>query len=290
MRKPPSISLSTARLLLRLQEGESLPRSVFHPSSLLKQLLDDQVLTLVRIGKNRSTIRLTHPASFSSYLANQFAISDLHAFVATLEDPHAEKSDFVRIAGNSKLQRRHHFRGLFVKSLERISATLNQQSILISPVAGRSLFIEADQEFIPAPDCVIVGIENYENFRLIHLQQAYFQKANYLFVYRQAGDLLREWLTSLPNSYLHFGDWDPAGVCIYREEFRQMLGEERCQLFVPERIDSLIRQFGNRELYDKQYLQAKRLISDKDPQVDRLIRLLHDSQKGLEQEILIPKV
>ena len=281
------LPLSFARLLVRLQEGERIAKSEFRPASLLKRFVDDQILQSIRLGKNRKIIQLPNPQILEHYLSNHFYIQDLSRYLQTLENPDAQKADFVRGAGNSKLKAISTFRGLLVKSLRPIQVYLNGSSIDLHTPPGSSWFIEADQEFVPDPDFTIVGIENYENFRLIHEQQTYFSSPKLLFVYRYSPDVLQNWLSSLANPYLHFGDWDPAGLCIYREEYRHILGKKRCQLFIPQNIEDLLIQYGNSALYDQQFSQAKRLTSDEDPQLQALIQLLHQHKKGVEQEILI---
>lgn len=282
-----SLPLSYARLLLRLQEGETIALSEFKPKRLLDRMLEDQILARQRVGKNRSRIRLLAPEILPSYLFNQFSVSDLSSYIEVLDNPESEKSDFVKATANSKRRRQTTFKGIFLKSLFPIKVTLNGIDTEIETPIGSSLFIENVQSFVPQPSILIVGIENYENFRLIERQQAYVSGKNMLFIYRYDPATMREWLHKLPNSYLHFGDWDPAGICIYREEYRSILGPERCRLFVPENIEDLLTQYGSRSLYDQQYQQTKRLVSDEDPIVNHLIQLLHTQQKGLEQEILI---
>ena len=59
---------------------------------------------------------------------------------------------------------------------------------------------------------------------------------NVLFVsrYPQSADL-REWLIKIPNRYIHFGDFDLAGICIYQSEFYKFLGD-RAGFLIPEDI------------------------------------------------------
>ena len=101
-------------------------------------------------------------------------------------------------------------------------------------------------------DVTIVGIENCENFRWVSKQKELFKHlGKVLFVcrYPQSGDLVR-WLQKIPNKYIHFGDFDLAGVFIYQNEFYNKLGE-RASFFVPKDIETRLR-IGSRERYDAQ--------------------------------------
>lgn len=156
------------------------------------------------------------------------------------------------------------------------------------PSPGCFTFIYDYSTCVIPEDVVIVGIENPENFRYIELQKELFQGLTPLFVSRypqsQHKDLI-DWLGNIPNRYLHFGDFDLAGILIYQQEYKKYLGE-RASLFVPILVEDLLPRYGNRELYDKQLPSASR-ISMEEENVKQLVDLIHRYHKGLEQEILI---
>jgi len=143
------------------------------------------------------------------------------------------------------------------------------------------------EQFIPAAEIVIVGVENGENFRYIERQEKLFPLENTLFVsrYPQSGDLLR-WLQTIPNRYLHFGDFDFAGINIYLNEFKPWIGS-RASFFVPDGIEKLIQDYGSRELYDRQCQAAPQRSRLQEPQLEQLWDLISRHRKGLEQEVLI---
>jgi hypothetical protein len=149
-------------------------------------------------------------------------------------------------------------------------------------------FVYDFEKLIPDKGVTIVGIENPENFRHIDKQKYLFKGINPLFVCRypqsQSRDLFK-WLQSIPNNYLHFGDFDIAGLNIYLNEYKKHLGE-KTQYFLPENIDELILTKGNRDLYNKQKIQFDEEIVDEE-NILNLLELLRKYKKGLEQEILI---
>ena len=103
------------------------------------------------------------------------------------------------------------------------------------------MFITEWQQFSIPEDVVVVNIENMENFRLIRQQRALFSSVlpekRLLFVsrYPQSSDL-RSWLQTIPNNYVHFGDFDLAGVNIYLSEFHKYLGD-RSSFLIPDDIE-----------------------------------------------------
>jgi hypothetical protein len=61
-------------------------------------------------------------------------------------------------------------------------------------------------------------------------------------------------LQMIPNPYLHFGDFDYAGLNIYFNEYRKHL-KSKARFFVPPGIENLIAAKGNRENYSNQTIQ-----------------------------------
>lgn len=97
---------------------------------------------------------------------------------------------------------------------------------------------------------------------------------------------LVKWLQNISNDYLHYGDFDFAGISIYFNEFEKKLGR-RARLFVPDNVDILIKRFGKRSLYNSQLHQAPDISTVNDTVIVELVLHLHSLKKGLEQEILI---
>ena len=67
-------------------------------------------------------------------------------------------------------------------------------------------------------DITIVGVENSRNFRHIEEQKYLFKDISPLFISRypqnQNKDFIK-WMKSVPNDYIHFGDFDISGIGIY---------------------------------------------------------------------------
>ena len=104
------------------------------------------------------------------------------------------------------------------------------------------LFIADWEHFSIAENVLVIGVENMENFRRIREQRYLFPKNQpLLFIsrYPQSTDL-RQWLTRIPNTYLHYGDFDLAGLQIYEHEFYKHLGA-RASFFIPNDIEERIK-------------------------------------------------
>jgi hypothetical protein len=264
-------------------QGHRLPASSFK-HTLANSMIEDGVVTKIQQGKTKAELFVQDVEALFNYLRNLYAINDLAAYVEQYELVQA-RSESVMLSGNSKLKNTRTFTGFPVNTYTPVTAILNGHTFVITPQVGSSLFIHDFTGFQIPADITVVGIENPENFRCIHKQQYLFDRIQPLFVsrYPQSGDLV-QWLLSIDNKYLHFGDLDFAGINIFANEYYQHLGN-RASFFIPPRVQELLPRFGNRDLYNQQLLKAK------DPMISsgitQLISLIHQHRKGLEQEIFI---
>ena len=130
-----------------------------------------------------------------------------------------------------------------------------------------------------------------ENFRMIRRQRAFFEEylqkhgftKKVLFVsrYPQSTDL-RRWLSTISNHYIHFGDFDLAGVNIYLTEFQCYISNERSSYLIPDDIEPRLKS-GSRQRYDEQLRQYKEIKSN-NCELQQLIDLIHNERKAYDQE------
>ena len=279
------VSGALARKLLSLAAGDVIPRSQLK-NSLIDSLLENGVLQLRSRG-TRKSVFCPDAVALQAYIDNHFGIADLQQYAEMLNDDDLLRSQSVCIASSSKVKNIRSFKGFLVNCLEPIPARLNGAELSLEPQPGAFTYIYDFEQFIPAEDVTIVGVENGENFRYLERQQYLFSAQKFLFVsrYPQSGDLVR-WLCGIDNPYLHFGDFDFSGIRIYLTEFRKYL-MDRAEFFIPPGVDSLLGLYGNRDLYERQLDQLTELSSLPEPGLQTLVDLICKKKKGLEQEVLI---
>jgi hypothetical protein len=281
------LKVGLAEKLLRLLEGEKIPSSQMKYLE-VKELLAENILTEIRQGRMKSVYQLRNPQRFYTYLSTRFGIHDLYVYVDALKKEEITKSELALASSDSKARTVRSFKGFLINSYEPISATLNKEPVVIHPAPGTFRFIYDFEAFTIDKDITIVGIENAENFRHIEKQQYLFEQIKPLFVSRypqsQYKDLIR-WLQTIDNPYLHFGDFDLAGIRIFLFEYFQRLGN-RATFFIPPDIESLIERYGNPRRYDNQmpHFDAKGIVDEK---LLELIRIIHLHKKGVDQEVLL---
>lgn len=279
------LARSIAEKLFILAGGEQLPASsVKH--QVVTELIEEGIVLKRISGRTKMMLYVPDAVAMNNWLYNKYGINDLEQYIQTLGKEDASRADLVNAANNTKLKSIRSFKGFMVNSCEPVNCMLNGDAFVVHPPDGSFQFIYDFEDFVPPKEAVMIGIENAENFRNINRQRHLFPYKDILFICRypqeQARDMLR-WLLSIPNNYVHFGDFDFAGINIYEQEYRKHLGD-RAAFFVPENIEELLQRYGNTKLYDIQELQQ---VSTTEESVSRLIALLHKYKKGLEQEALL---
>lgn len=282
------LSITLAEKLLLLANGEKIAASKMK-YSIISDLISEGII--YRPGRINSTLQMIDKAQLMLYLNNRFSISSLENYIETYKKEEATRAELITVANDSKLKSVRTFKGFLVNSFNPISATLNGESFTINPTPGTFQFIYDFEDFIPEKNVTIIGIENPENFRYIELQQYLFKNIQLLFVSRypqnQSKDVIK-WLQSIPNKYLHFGDFDFAGIGIYLNEFKKYLNN-KATFFIPENIDALIKKFGNKKNYDVQKINFDKENIEEEILVE-LIEMIHRNKKGLEQEVFCGQI
>lgn len=275
------LALSEARGIKKMLAKKRIGGSQLS-NNLAQELLEEEFVAFIRHGIQR-TYQLIDEQGLRTYLSQRFEIDDFERWFEVKScEAKMTRSEQVQAVGNSKLANTRTFKGFLVKSVEPIEATLCGEPFVIQPLKGVSVFIEEFGQFRIPENVVVVGIENGENFQSVDAQQYLFEGMKVLFVsrYPQSKDL-RSWLQNIPNRYIHFGDFDLAGVSIYLTEFYSHLGD-RAEFFIPADINERLAG-GNRELYDRQYERyGKMKISDE--RILPLVELIHKYRRGYEQE------
>ena len=279
------ITASLIDKLIRLRNGESIPASQLR-GEWVSELESDGVIVSTSHGSRR-VLFVPQPEAFLQALsAFDERLSDLDLMRDTLQTGETSRSVQASATGNSKLIAVRSCPGFPINTYEPIVCLLNGREMIVNPQEGSFMFISDWQSFSIPQDVVVVGIENMENFRMIRQQRALFERTigpgRLLFVsrYPQSSDL-RSWLQTIPNRYVHFGDFDLAGISIFLTEFHAYLGE-RSSFFIPSDIEQRLPN-GSLERYNAQNPKFKNIRTNI-PYLQHLIDTINNYHRCYDQE------
>ena len=274
-----------------LRQGETVPFSRFPSDWTEEMLLEGGVTSIVR--GSRKSLKVISKAAFDVYLRSKGLQPDkLKETVDALSVAESRASQ-VQLLGDSKAVTVRSCPGFPVNVTGPLSVRLGERKILLCPCPGSFLYISDFLQFRIPSNAIVVGVENMENFRLPERQTAVWEQIQDQFGgdgvsplllvsrYPQSRDLVT-WLQEIPNQYVHFGDFDLAGIHIYLTEFYRYLGAARSAFFVPEDIEQRLSS-GSSERYNTQFSRFGKMEVP-DSRLLPLVSLIHRYQKGYDQE------
>lgn len=279
---------SLIQALASLRSGETVPSGRF-PADLRAELLAEGGVASISHG-SRTSMKVVSMRAFDVFLRSQGLQPDqLQETAEVLSEPTTRAAQ-VQMLGDSKAVAVRSCPGFPVNVIAPLSVRLGERKLLLCPCPGSFLYISDFMEFRIPSNTIVVGVENMENFRLPERQEAVWEQIREPFEgvpplllvsrYPQSKDLVT-WLQTIPNPYVHFGDFDLAGIHIYLTEFYRHLGD-RSAFFIPEDIEQRL-SAGSRERYLVQFERFGKMDIP-DPRVKPLVNLLHRYQKGYDQE------
>lgn len=279
-----NITIEQAKLLKELSEGKKVPLSRLK-ARIFQQLIQEQVL-LRQKESHGWNIYTDHPQSLLNYLYNHYIRCTLDEYIER-EQAAPSRSNNIRMSGDSKLKETELWQGFYFKVSEPIHAQWQGKPLTLLPYPeGIPVFMPQPETLSLPEDVTVVMIENSENFLKIETQLPLFQGLKCFFVSfypREQHSYFIEWLQKQPNNYVHYGDFDFAGIHIYQSQYKKYVSGESRYL-VPSGLLPLFRRYGKRALYNNQ-LSLQALIKADEPGISELLEIIKREHKGLEQEI-----
>lgn len=279
------ITIALIDKLIRLRNGESLPASQLK-GEWIEDLVRDGVLISTSHGSRRTLFAPNADTLCKALVSVDERFIDMGLLRKTLLSENTSRSQQASSTGNSKLVMTRSCPGFPINSYEPIPCTLNGREFVVNPQEGCFLFVADWQSFSVPDDVVVVGVENMENFRMVRQQRELFEQCignnRLLFVSRYPQSIdLRSWLQTIPNRYIHFGDFDLAGINIFLTEYNAYLGN-RSSLLIPSDIEKRLAK-GTIERYNDQYQKYKG-IKSKIPEIQHLIDIINKYHRCYDQE------
>lgn len=279
-----NITIEQAKLLKELSEGKKVPLSRLK-ARIFQQLIQEQVL-LRQKESHGWNIYTDHPQSLLNYLYNHYIRCTLDEYIERGQAA-PSRSNNIRMSGDSKLKETELWQGFYFKVSEPIHAQWQGKPLTLLPYPeGIPVFMPQPETLSLPEDVTVVMIENSENFLKIETQLPLFQGLKCFFVSfypREQHSYFIEWLQKQPNNYVHYGDFDFAGIHIYQSQYKKYASGESRYL-VPSGLLPLFRRYGKRALYNNQ-LSLQALIKADEPGISELLEIIKREHKGLEQEI-----
>jgi len=248
------------KTLLKLKKERTLNYSSI-PKKLLQDLLEEELIQIESSSSSRRKVSVN--SAFDIYYKDlekiQTAQTRAELILAKTDTKNKKISpqDGLYLCGN-----------IFINNID------------LNLFEDSALFIKSIPKI--ENDVLVVGVENFENLIYAKKQFYLFEEVNILFVFRNKKML--EFLETLENRIIYFGDFDLAGIFIYLNEILKRA--KYAKFFLPQNLEYYIDEYGSKELFQKQINKYKNLIT-KDRKLQNLIEFINKKHKVLEQEFFI---
>jgi hypothetical protein len=277
------LSCAQAAKLVRLNAGESLPRSQL-PQNILIPLQHGGVVELEKSGSSYVVRGL--PGKLAGFVAQHWGIKDL-ALYAQAEPGNRSRSLFADIAGDSKALPNHPLNGIFIRSFD--NCFLGDKPLHNSPPGTAVLVTMGDLPNLRVAAPYLIALENAECLWKFEQALSYFPNLvalDYALVLRWHWDnAWRQWLVQWKGQLMYFPDYDPAGLRIFATEVLPF--RPTTQLLVPRDFEAILEDRGDRDLYLRHEKYMNFVAACEHPEVTRLCRALRKARKAFEQETLL---
>ncbi len=258
----------------------------FTKKTIINKLHLNGSIRLNRISAQRYEILLLKELNVFNFLKSlgyltMENVEDIDRYIEEILIKDTSRDKIQQWTKSSKTTSSKSLKGLYLSSLKNLDIKINNEVVTLTPTNGLGYFCFYTEKIEISNTTIIVGVENYQVVWFAKKYRELFEKENILFVVRNP--YMREWIETLENEYIHFGDYDLAGINIYINEIVPRL--KKCKkywMFIPSNIESLINKYGEVELFEKQKRYLDMDIKDKD--VYELKEIIKRYKKGLEQE------
>jgi hypothetical protein len=203
------------------------------------------------------------------------------------------RDEIVKHKKTTKDSVSNSFYGLHIAVLKDTQAYQGKELITLKPNISGSYFLFHKLDIKIPDDTVVIGVENPQVLWLIH-KYSYlfedFEKAVFVLTNDISSGYFYTWISKISNKYIHFGDFDFAGLSIYYDKIKPKLKTKETYFLVPDEIFDLIKYHGSKANYDKQLIyNVDRLKSRIDD--EKVLKLMDfilsvKIRKCLEQEYL----
>jgi len=270
-----------------LIEKKMLRGIKFIKKAIIKKLQLNGSIRLKRISPQRYEILLLKEVNIFSFLKslgyNILTIENIDKYIYEIIECNPSRDTIQQWTKSTKTKSSKSLKGLYLSSLKNLDIKINNEIVTLVPANGLGYFCFYTEKVEITKETIVVGVENYQVVWFAKKYKELFERENILFVVRNP--YMREWIETLENEYIHFGDYDLAGINIYINEIVPRLKKcRKYSMFIPQNIDFLIKEHGDRGLFEKQKKYLEIDILDKD--IYELKEIIRKHKKGLEQESL----
>lgn len=286
---PINITINNFKAIKILLRDKYVAKSIFTSKKLLEEFIGCNCVYIS--GKPQQIYLNDEEALFGVIKTNGYkvnSIEDLDYFIKENENPKS-RDEIADNYSHTKRVESKSFNGLMINVLDKLEVTSNDKKQYFYAMEGMGLFIHYTSKLQLDDNVIVVGVENPQVVWYINKYKHLFNKEKkYLFLCISEYKTIYQykWLESFVGDYLHFGDFDLAGINIYLNTIVPKLKNCKSHSYlIPDDIYEKIKKRNYQKDYSKQTRYLK-IESKFEPKLQELISFIKDTKSTFEQEML----
>ncbi len=284
-----NITKKNFQTIKALLEDEYIAKNLFSSKKLLEEFIG---CNCVYISGKPALIYLNDAeALFGIVKSNGYnvnCIEDLDYFIEEENEPKS-RDEIADNYSHTKRVESKSFNGLMISVFDKLEVNYNDKKQYFYALEGSGLFLHYTSKLQLDDDVIVVGVENPQVVWYINNYKHLFENdKKYLFlcISEYKTTYQYKWLESFSGEYIHFGDFDLAGINIYLNTIVPKLKKAKSHSFlIPDNIYEIIKEKNYMLDYSNQtkYLN---ITSKEDKNLQKLIEFIKSHKITIEQEDL----
>ena len=283
-----NITINNFKAIKILLQDKYITKTLFGSKKLLEELIGCNCVYVS--GKPQQIYLNDEEALFGVIKSNGYKVNSIEDLDYFIEEKEPKSRD--EIADNYSHTKRvesKSFNGLMVSVFDKLEVIYNEKKQYFYPLEGSGLFVHYTSKLQLDDDVIVVGVENPQVVWYINKYKHLFNKEKkYLFlcISEYKTTYQYKWLESFCGEYIHFGDFDLAGINIYLNAIVPKLKKAKSHSFlIPDNIYEIIKEKNYMVDYSNQtrYLNV---TSKEDKDLQKLIEFIKNNKITIEQEDL----
>lgn len=284
-----NITKKNFQTIKTLLEDKYIAKNLFSSKKLLEEFIG---CNCVYVSGKPALIYLNDAeALFGIVKSNGYnvnCIEDLDYFIEEKNEPKS-RDEIADNYSHTKRVESKSFNGLMISVFDKLEVNYNDKKQYFYALDGSGLFLHYTSKLQLDDDVIVVGVENPQVLWYINNYKHLFENdKKYLFlcISEYKTTYQYKWIESFSGEYIHFGDFDLAGINIYLNTIVPKLKKVKSHSFlIPDNIYEIIKKKNYMLDYSNQtkYLN---ITSKEDKNLQKLIEFIKSHKITIEQEDL----
>lgn len=286
------LTQATVRNIKDLLNDGSVPSSRMK-GEWVKVCRDENAITEIVQGKVKGRYRLKDRNLFLNVLSRYNEAFTSEQWEELLGADQAEQS---KTTGNSKLCNQDVMNGFYINTYDKFPCYIMGKHVsCLTCQDGMPGYIMDWKGFKIPSDVLVIIAENMMNVSLVRRQKYLFNTllrntekhilvvAYYMPNSKTNSKALKNWLASISNRVVHFGDFDLPGINIYLTNYKPIC-KDRISFLIPDDIEQRIKEHGSSKRFNDHLDFVGRVDAGNDLKLKWLIDIITKYRKGYDHQ------